>query len=400
MKFKVTIIFILLVTFFLPACTYPAAQTEETKIICGDQRMDLYLPLLRNKRVAVVAIQTALIGQTHLVDTLLSRNINVVKIFSPEHGFRGLADAGEKFENSTDEETGLPIISLYGKNYKPGPEDLEGLDIVIFDIQDVGVRFYTYISTMTYVMEACAENNITFLILDRPNPNGFYVDGPLLEDNYRSFVGLHTVPLVYGMTIAEYAKMVNGEGWLKDGVQCDLKYIACQNYTHDSLYKLEISPSPNLPNMRAVYLYPSLGLFEGTSISIGRGTPYPFQVFGSPELENTDFTFTPESMPGASINPPYKGKLCYGVDLRKVSIDSLVKKRALSLEYLLFAYQHDKQKDNFFNSYFENLVGTATMRRQVEEGLSEDAIRRGWQQGLEWFMTIRDKYLIYPDFKK
>ncbi|HYX09760.1 MAG TPA: DUF1343 domain-containing protein [Bacteroidales bacterium] len=400
MKLKLTIIFILLITFFLPACTFPAGHKEETKIICGDQRMDLYLPLLRTKRIAVVANQTAMIGKTHLVDTLLSQNINVVKIFSPEHGFRGLADAGEKFENSTDVETGLPIISLYGKNYKPRSEDLEGLDIVLFDIQDVGVRFYTYISTMTWVMEACAENNITLLILDRPNPNGFYVDGPLLEDNYRSFVGLHTVPLVYGMTIAEYARMLNGEGWLNDGVRCDLKYIACKNYTHDSLYKLEVSPSPNLPDMRAVYLYPSLGLFEGTSISVGRGTHYPFQVFGSPYLESVDFSFTPQSIPGASVNPPYKGELCYGVDLRKVPIDSLVKKHAISLQYLLFAYQHDKQKVNFFNSYFENLVGTATLRRQVEEGLSEGTIRNDWQQGLEWFMTIRGKYLIYPDFKK
>jgi uncharacterized protein YbbC (DUF1343 family) len=399
MKRKQAIILFLLIAFFLPGCSYSANKSEAIKILCGDQRMEMYLPLLKNKRIGVVANQTAMIGRTHLVDTLLSLGYNVVKIFSPEHGFRGLADAGENYENSIDEKTRLPIISLYGENYKPRHEDMAGLDILLFDIQDVGVRFYTYISTMTYAMEACAENNITFLILDRPNPNGFYVDGPLLEDNFRSFVGLHTVPLVYGMTIAEYARMVNGEGWLNNGIKCDLKYVACKNYTHDSLYKLKIAPSPNLPNMRAVYLYPSLGLFEGTSISVGRGTDFPFQVFGSPDLSSQNFTFTPHSVPGASINPPYKGEKCYGIDLRELSIDSLINQQ-LSLKYLLFAYRQCQNKGKFFNSYFENLAGTATLRRQIEEGMSENEIQRNWQEGLDWFMSVRERYLLYPDFNK
>lgn len=363
----------------------------------GAERTEIYFPLLKGKNVAVVANQTSMIGKVHLVDSLLKAGISVKKIFCPEHGFRGRVQAGEKINNSTDSITCLPIISLYGKHFKPKSTDLKGIDIVIYDIQDVGVRFYTYISTMTYVMEACAENNIEFLVLDRPDPNGFYVDGPVLQKEYTSFVGLHPVPVVYGMTIAEYACMVNGEGWLKNGLKSSLKYVTVTSYNHSYYYELPVPPSPNLPNMDAVYLYPSLGLFEGTVVSVGRGTDYPFQLFGHPYLEKTKFCFVPQSNYGA-VNPLYKGDTCYGYKLDDFAAIYLKNLHQLYLFWLQETYNELKDTTTFFNSYFNNLAGISTLKQQIISGVSEDDIRQSWQNDLLKFKDIRKKYLLYPDF--
>ncbi len=396
----------LLLLIFLPF--FSIAQEKSTyikpKIITSDsikvgaQRTELYFPLLKGKNVAVVANHTALIGKVHLVDSLINAGIPVKKIFCPEHGFRGTADAGETIINSVDAKTGLPVISLYGKNLKPKASDLKGIDIVVYDIQDVGVRFYTFISTMTNVMEACAENNIEFLVLDRPNPNGYYVDGPVLEKEYSSFVGLHTVPVVYGMTAAEYASMVNDEGWLKNGVKCKLKYITVNNYNHTYYYILPVPPSPNLPNMNAVYLYPSLGLFEGTVVSVGRGTDLPFQVIGHPDLKNGNYSFTPESKPGA-INPPFLGIKCNGYklyDFADIYIKSL---HEIYLYWLIATYKILPDKTIFFNSYFDQLAGTDKLRKQIIAGINEEDIHKSWQGDIAKFKKIRKKYLLYPDFE-
>ncbi|PKP39763.1 MAG: DUF1343 domain-containing protein [Bacteroidetes bacterium HGW-Bacteroidetes-15] len=366
----------------------------------GSERLDELLPLLHNKKVGIVANQSTFIKNTHLVDSLLSLNINITKIFCPEHGFRGEGEAGEHIESHIDSQTGLPVISLYGSHKKPTHQDFSELDIVIFDMQDVGVRFYTYISTMHYVMETCAEMNLPLVILDRPNPNGFYVDGPVLDTNYRSFVGMHPVPLVHGMTIGEFAKMINGEGWLNNSMICDITIIPCLNYTHDSIYNLPIRPSPNLPNQTSIYLYPSLGFFEGTVVSIGRGTDFPFQVFGHPSFKAMEFNFIPESRPGASKNPPLLGETCLGVDLRDYSTDYFLELSQVNLGWLLFAYQSFPQKDKFFNSYFTVLAGSKILREQIELGVDEQTIRDSWKSELEKFLVIRSKYLIYPDFSK
>jgi len=368
-------------------------------IITGAERTEHYLPQLEGKRVAVVANHTSLVDSVHLVDTLLSEGVRVQRIFSPEHGFRGDAGAGEGVKSYKDEKTGLPVVSLYGERKKPESEDLEDVDLVIFDIQDVGVRFYTYISTMHYVMEACAETNTDFMVLDRPNPNGFYVDGPMLDTRFRSFVGMHRIPIVHGMTIAELARMINQEGWLKDGMQCDYTWIACKNYTHDSLYELPVKPSPNLPNMRSIYLYPSLCLFEGTVMSVGRGTDFPFQVFGHPEMKNAEFVFTPRSIPGASMYPKYEGELCKGIDLRNYPLDSLLNEPRIRLKWLKFAYENTPV-DDFFTSYFKKLSGNERLLNQIKNGTSVREIRGGWEAKREQFMEKREKYLIYEDFKK
>lgn len=360
--------------------------------------MDSYLSLLNGKRVGIVANHSTLVGKTHLVDSLIARRVSITKIFSPEHGFRGTGDAGEFIDNQIDEQTGIPVISLYGSSKKPSQNDFSELDIVVFDIQDVGVRYYTYISTMHYVMETCAEMNLSLIILDRPNPNGFYVDGPVLKPDFTSFVGIHPVPVVHGMTIGEYAKMINGEKWLKDSLQCDLTVISNLNYTHDSTYVLPVRPSPNLPNQTSIYLYPSLGFFEGTKVSIGRGTDFPFQVFGHPSFTQMPFGFTPESRPGASTNPPLKGEKCYGVDLRDYQTEYFLGLRQINLTWLLFAYQSYPQNKEFFNTYFKLLAGNNTLQTQIEQGVTEQDIRLSWQNDLEAFLKIRKKYLIYPDF--
>jgi len=376
-----------------------SAEKEIIKIETGAEQTEQYISLLLNKNVAVVANHTSNINGSHLVDSLISLEVNIKKIFSPEHGFRGRADAGEHVKNYIDEKTGLPVISLYGSSKKPNLEDLKDVDIIVFDLQDVGVRFYTYISTMHYVMEACAESDVELLILDRPNPNGYYVDGPILDTAFSSFVGMHPIPIVHGMTIAEYAQMINGEKWLKDGIQCPLSFIKCENYTHDSLYQLPVNPSPNLQNMLSVYLYPSLGFFEGTKLSAGRGTEFPFQVFGGPDLKNTEFTFTPVRIDGASKYPKHRDTKCFGVDLRNVELDKLILTKQIQLQWILFAYQNVENKDEFFNNFFYNISGTKLLRKQIEEGKSEMEIRESWQTGLKKFKKIRKKYLIYEDFK-
>lgn len=373
------------------------ARAQE--ILPGARLMSNYLPLVQGKRVAVVANHTTLVSSKHLVDTLLSVGVTVKKIFSPEHGFRGDIEAGELIGNYIDKVTGLPVISLYGGSKKPKPADLSDVDVVIFDLQDVGVRFYTYISTMHYVMEACAENNKPLIILDRPNPNGFYVDGPVLDTAYRSFVGMHPVPLIHGMTIGEFAQMINGEGWLKGKIQCNLTVIPCRGYTHSMTTALPVRPSPNLPNHLSILLYPSLGLFEGTVVSVGRGTDYPFQVFGFPNFPDKGFRYIPVEKRGASLNPPYKGKPVYGIDLRDYSVNYFLDRREIILDWLIYSYNNYPEKDKFFNNFFNLLAGTSVLRQQIENGLTPSEIRATWQPALEQFKLLRKKYLLYPDFE-
>jgi uncharacterized protein YbbC (DUF1343 family) len=376
----------------------PARLPAYGNVITGAERVDKYLPLLENKRVGIVANHTSIIGETHLVDSLLSLGVNIKRIFTPEHGFRGTADAGERINTSVDERTGLPLISLYGNNTKPSPGYLKDLDIMIYDIQDVGARFYTYISTMHYVMESCAENGIPFLVLDRPNPNGFYVDGPVLDMKHRSFVGMHPVPIVHGMTVAEYALMINGEGWLSGGIKADLHIIPCENYDHLTLYRLPVRPSPNLRTQLSIYLYPSLCLFEGTIMSVGRGTQFPFMGFGHPALANADFQFTPASMEGAT-NPPLMGQVVNGVDLRQIQENYLIERKSLNLEWLLFAYSNTPRELEFFNSFFNRLTGNDHLRLWIESGMTVEEITGSWQKDIYEFKKIRRKYLQYDDFE-
>ena len=356
-------------------------------LVLGAERTNIYLQLLKNKKIAIVGNQTSMIANTHLVDSLLSLKVNVVKVFSPEHGFRGKADAGTKVEDETDEKTGLPIISLYGKNKKPTVEQLKGIELLLFDIQDVGARFYTYISTLHYVMEAAAENNIKVIVLDRPNPNGHYIDGPIREKGFESFVGMHPIPIVHAMTIGEYAQMINGEKWIER--QCDLTVIEMENYTHDMSYDLPIKPSPNLPNSRSINLYPSLCLFEGTNVSLGRGTEYPFQHFGAPYLKS-NYSFTPKSGEG-SKSPPHENKKCYGTDLRFQ--DNYLEE--INLNWLIESYNNCPEKEKFFNSFFDKLAGTDKLRLQIIEGKTAKEIKESWQEGLNSFKQKRREYLIY-----
>ena len=372
-----------------------ADEFDNKKIRVGAERMEEYLPLLLEQRVAVVSNQTGMVGNTHLVDTLLSSGVQVVKVFSPEHGFRGTADAGTHVKDSRDERTGLPLVSLYGKNKKPSAAQLADVDVLIFDIQDVGVRYYTYISTMHYCMESVAEHGKKMLVLDRPNPNGFYIDGPVLEVVNTSFVGLHPIPLVHGLTVGELAQMINGEKWLKGGIKCDLRVIQCGGYTHASFYELPVKPSPNLPNMTSIYLYPSLGLFEGTDISVGRGTDMPFQCIGHPDLGLGDFEFTPRTTSGA-INPPFKGQVCRGLDLRGFKKDYFRDTKGLYLGWLIGAYEARSDKTTFFNSFFTKLAGTTELQSQIESGSSAEQIRGSWQQGLTAYEVLRSRYLLYP----
>lgn len=363
-------------------------------ILVGAEQAQLYLPQLQGKKVGIVGNQTSILPQSnqqHLVDFLLENKIQVVKVFVPEHGFRGTADAGEKINNSTDPNTGLPIISLYGANKKPSAEQLKNLDVLVFDLQDVGVRFFTYISTLHYVMEACAEQGKPLILLDRPNPNGNYIDGPILKKGFESFVGMHPIPIVHGLSIGELAQMIHGEKWLKGGVQVDLTVIPVANWNHETAYELPVKPSPNLPNALSIRLYPSTCLFEGTVVSLGRGTYSPFQVYGYPDARFGDFTFTPVSIDGMSKTPPHQDKLCYGRDLRGESLD-----QPFTLSYLLEAYQRSEMKEKFFNSYFNTLVGTDELKKQILAGKTEAEIRATWQQGLQDYAALRSKYLIYP----
>jgi uncharacterized protein YbbC (DUF1343 family) len=356
----------------------------------GADNSEKYLPILKGKKVGIVTNQTGILSdKTHLVDFILEKKINVQRIYAPEHGFRGTADAGELIKDGKDMQTGLPIISLYGDNKKPKPEQLKGIDIMVFDLQDVGARFYTYISSLHYVMEACAENNIPLVVLDRPNPNGGVVDGPILEKENTSFIGMHPIPVLHGMTIGEYGQMINGEKWLKNGIQCKLTVIPCLNYNKEMNYSLPVKPSPNLPNDQSINLYASLCFFEGTNVSLGRGTEKQFQIFGSPFLPKSDFSFTPKPNFGAK-DPLYNGKLCYGEDLSRIS-----KISGLQLKWLLKAYNSTSDKSKFFIPFFTKLAGTKKLQEQIEAGMSETEIKKTWQKGIEDFKKIRKNYQIY-----
>ena len=367
------------------------------------EQLDVFLPLLKGKKVGLVVNQTSLVKGTHLLDTLLWHKVQVVRIFGPEHGFRGNADAGEKVNNALDARSGLPVVSLYGKNKKPTSEQIADLDILIFDIQDVGCRFYTYISTLHYVMEACAENGKTLIILDRPNPNGMYIDGPVLDTAYHSFVGIHPVPIVHGMTIGEYAKMINGERWISEQLSVtsvqlpviskQLYIIPCKNYTHKDSYSLPVKPSPNLPNDLSIALYPSLCLFEGTNVSVARGTFFPFQAIGFPDSTYGGTYFVPESIAGMAKEPMYLGKKCYGIDLRSTKPE-----RRFTLKYVIDFYNQAKDKEAYFNKFFYKLIGNNQVIQQIKECKTEQEIRKSWQPALEKFKLIRKKYLLYPDF--
>ncbi len=363
----------------------PKFPKASISIQTGAESIADYGQRLKGKRVALVANKSSLIGSTHLVDSLISYGVDLVKIFAPEHGFRSNADAGELIDSETDTKTGLTIESLYGKNKKPSANSLKDIDIVVYDIQDVGARFYTYISTLHYVMEACGELGIPVMVLDRPNPNGDYIDGPILDTSFSSFVGMHPVPVVYGMTVGEYAQMINGEGWLKNGITCDLYVQPCKNYARDMVYELPVKPSPNLPNYQSIRLYPSLCFFEGTKVSVGRGTDFPFQVYGAPFLEGT-FSFIPKPGPGAKY-PKHDGKKCMGEDLRSQSI------LFLDLSWLIKAYS--QQPDDFFNSFFVKLAGTDHLKEQILSGMSAEEIRSSWELGLIKFRKMRAPYLIY-----
>lgn len=375
-----------------------AGQTEDTRILTGADQVDQYLPLLKNARVGLLVNATSMIGERHLVDVLIEKKIDVKVIFAPEHGFRGDADAGQEISDSKDKATGIPIVSIYGKKKGPDGADLEQVDVVIFDVQDVGARFYTYLSTLKYLMEACAANNKSLLVLDRPNPNGHYIDGPVLEEAYTSFVGILPIPVVHGMTLGELALMMNGEGWLKDKVQCKLKIISCARYHHQKAYILPVKPSPNLPNQLSVLLYPSLCLFEGTNFSVGRGTDKQFQVYGSPDSGAGDYYFTPEPRPGA-MSPFLQDKKCRGYDLSGLSIEQIRTESRINLTYLLEAYTAYRDKPGFFlkNNFINQLMGNSTFQQQVKEGRSEAEIRMSWKPGLDKFKERRKKYLLYPD---
>lgn len=364
-------------------------------ILTGADQTEKYLHLLKDKQVGIVGNQTSEINLVHLVDTLIAHNVSVARVFSPEHGFRGKADAGEKVKNGKDSKTGIEIVSLYGKNKKPTSEQLDGLDILIFDIQDVGARFYTYISTLHYVMEACAEKNLKLLILDRPNPNGHIVDGPTLKPAYKSFIGMHPIPVLHGMTIGEYAHMINGEQWLTDAAQCEFEVIKCVNYTHNTAYALPVSPSPNLPNMSSIYLYPSLCFFEGTEVSVGRGTVMPFQHFGHPKMKATGYDFTPKPMFGAK-KPKLNGEKCIGQNLREYGFQQMRSDAQLNLSWLIEAYKEIGSKTFFkSNGFFNLLAGTNELKKQIENGTSYEDIRKSWQADLDKYKSMRVKYLLY-----
>lgn len=392
--------YLLLVILFLTNSCYSQSKgksekaEKNTSIVVGAERMDLYVPLLKDKKVAIVGNQTSQVKGIHLVDTLLRCGISIAKIMTPEHGFRGTADAGAHVADGVDDVTGLPLVSLYGSHKKPTAEDLKGIDMVVFDIQDVGARFYTYISTMHYVMEACAEQYIPMVILDRPNPNGFYVDGPILQVENKSFVGMHPVPIVHGMTIGEYAGMINGEQWLANGVQCKLYVVECEGYDHTKRYELPIAPSPNLPNMQAIYLYPTLCLFEGTVMSCARGTDFPFQAIGCPTFADKSFSFVPRSKSGAS-SPKYKDETCYGRDFQNVPIDSFGR---LDIDTWIDLYKNYTGTKPFFISFFTKLAGTAELQKMIESGKTSNEIRATWADGLKKFKQMRQKYLLYADF--
>lgn len=369
---------------------------QKNAVLVGAEFTDEYYPLLSEKRIALLSNHTGMVGNKHLLDILVEDGINVTTIFSPEHGFRGNADAGEHVSSSVDEKTGIPIRSLYdGNSRKPSKESMDSFDVMIFDVQDVGLRFYTYYITMVRLMDACTEYNKKFIVLDRPNPNGHYVDGPILDMKYKSGVGGLPIPVVHGMTLGELALMVNGERWLPNNRVCDLTVIKCKNYTHQTMYKVPIAPSPNLPNMKSIYLYPSTCLFEGTPVSLGRGTSFPFQVYGHPKMKGYTFSFTPKSVPGAK-NPPLLNQKCYGVDLRDISDEDIYNK-GIDLSYIIDAYKNLKMGDKFFTSFFEKLIGVSYVRDMIVQGKTSDEIKAMWENDVEKFKVQRKPYLLYEE---
>lgn len=392
-NFKLVTLSIFFILFFVSTIF-----SQQNKMQTGAERTAFYLPSLKGKNIGLVVNQTSMIGSVHLVDSLLVLGVNVKKIFAPEHGFRGNADAGEKISDTKDPKTGIQIISIYGSKKAPDKVDFDGIDLLIFDIQDVGTRFYTYISTLHYVMISCADNKIPLMIFDRPNPNGHFVDGPVLDIAYQSFVGMHPIPVVHGMTIGEYAKMIAGEKWMGENKVIDLQVISCLNYKHTDDYNLPVPPSPNLPNMRSIYLYPSICYFEGTQISLGRGTNKQFQVLGAPLLNAGDFYFTPEPKPGA-MTPPQLGKRCRGIDLSGLDINQLKGKKSIDLSYLIQMYKDYPDKESFFlpGLFFDKLAGSSALREMIQAGYTEKQIKETWQPGLNAFKKIREKYLLYSD---
>lgn len=402
-NFQRIVIYWLFTWFYAPPVwaggEYGYETTDGKYITPGAERLDQLLPLIKGKNVALLVNQTAIVGKTYLLDTLIASGVHIKKIFSPEHGFRGNADAGEHISDSVDAKTGIRVISLYGSKKKPSAADLAGTDVVIFDIQDVGVRCYTFLSTLHYLMEACAENKMELIVLDRPNPNGGYVDGPVLDKKFQSFVGVDPIPLVYGLTLSEYAQMVNGEKWLPEGIQCPLKVIPCLNYEHGLRFDLPVKPSPNLPNGLAIALYPSLCFFEGTNISVGRGTDAPFQLIGSPETKFDEaYEFAPESKPGAK-NPPFLNQKCYGFDLRVKA--NLYQNGTFTWQYVIDMYHLYKNKDEFFlkSNFFDKLAGTDEIRKMIVKGKTEKEIKASYQKDLEEYKVKRKKYLLYKDFE-
>ncbi|MFY0643694.1 MAG: DUF1343 domain-containing protein [Bacteroidia bacterium] len=374
-----------------------SSSISDAKLVLGAERTAEYLPLLKDKKVALMVNQTSTIGATHLVDSLLALGIDLVTVFAPEHGFRGEYSDGATVHGGIDEQTGVKITSLYGKNKRMQPQMLEGIDVLLFDIQDVGVRFYTFISSMHYAMQACAKSGKRFIVLDRPNPNGFYVDGPVLDLKYQSFIGVHPIPVVHGLTVGELAQMINGESWLGEDLRCELTVVSCLNYSHDILYQLPIRPSPNLPNMNSVYLYPFLGLFEGTNVSVGRGTETPFQILGRPGFKGVEY-FTPQSLPGVSDKPKHMGELCGGIVITDAVDSSLFENPRLNLSYLLLFSETNNEEVNgsFFRSYINKLIGNEEFKLQIARGETEDEIRASWSPKLEQYKELRKLYLLYP----
>lgn len=377
--------------FFLFVVLPLAAYGQRERLLVGAEQLELLLPKLSGMRVALMVNHTAVVGKRHLADTLKAQGVNLVKIFGPEHGFRGTADAGEAIKDGVDAQTGIPVISLYGKNYKATAQQLADVDVVVFDIQDVGARFFTYISSLHYLMESCAENGKKLIVLDRPNPNGGYVDGPVRTPEQKSFVGMHPVPIAHGMSIGEYARMVNGEGWLADKRVCELEVITMKGWNHGDRIPIVIRPSPNLPNDHAIGMYPSTCLFEGTALSIGRGTQNPFEVTGHPGLKGQPYQFTPVSIEGMDKDPKLKDQVCFGLDMRNEPLP-----QGVTLKYLIAMYQAFPDKDKFFISYIDKLAGTGKLKEQIRAGLSEKQIKESWKQELEAFKAIRKKYLLYP----
>lgn len=370
------------------------AQTQKLKLVSGAERVDQFLPILKGKTIGIVANPTSLVSGVHLVDTLLSLKVKIGCVFAPEHGFRGEAEAGETVSSGIDKKSGVKVFSLYGDQKKPSDESLRGIDILVFDIQDVGARFYTYINTLQYVMEAAAKHQLPILVLDRPNPHGNYFDGPVLDTAERSFVGLQQIPIVHGLTVGEYASMLNGEYWLADSLQCNLQVISMLNWDRNKIYRLPIAPSPNLPNDRAIRLYPSLCLFEGTNVSLGRGTNLPFQCYGFPNNPNGNFNFTPRSIPGKSLRPPHENVLCRGYDLSTTDLD--LPNGRIELKWLLDAWNSYQDKSKFFLPFFDKLAGNHILKQQISAGWSEEKIRSTWAPGLKKYGLIRQKYLMYP----